>query len=113
MRLPTRSDLSIETKSYPAPPIPEATIAAMQQLVANGATQVELIGAMRNAVPSIKLSVRFCGISTRDAKIAVHFSATWADCRESNDALHEAAFEAAKQLGFEEATEPARTGLAV
>jgi hypothetical protein len=104
-------------KSYPAPPIPEATIAAMQQLVAEGATQVELIGAMRNAglsiIPSIKLLVRFYGLSTTDAKVAVHFSETWADCRESNEALHEAAFEAARQLGFEEVTEPARTGLAV
>ena len=55
-------------------------------------------------VPSIKLLASFYGLSLRDAKIAVHFSETWADCRESHEALHEAAFEAARELGFEETT---------
>jgi hypothetical protein len=99
-------------KSYPAPPIPEATIAAMQLLVDAGTAQTELIGAMRDAglsiIPSIKLLVRFYGLSFGEAKAAVHFSETWADCRKNNDALHEAAFQAAKQLGFEEVTEPMR-----
>src|ERR1700678_3048259 len=93
-------------KSYPAPPIPEATVAAMQQLVDAGASQTELIAAMRDAglsiVPSIKLLSRFYGISSGDAKSAVHFSGTWADCRESNDALHDATEMAAKELGFKE-----------
>jgi hypothetical protein len=93
-------------KSYPAPPIPEATVAAMQQIVDAGASQTELIAAMRDAgisiVPSIKLLARFYGLSSSDAKSAVHFSETWADCRESNDALHDAAEIAAKELGFKE-----------
>jgi hypothetical protein len=41
-------------------------------------------------------------MSHSDAKLAVHYSQTWADCRESNDALHDAAFAAAKEFGFEE-----------
>jgi len=93
-------------KSYPAPPIPEATITAMQRLVDAGNTKAELIGAMRDAglsiIPSIKLLVRFYGLPFGEAKAAVHFSETWADCRKSNDALHEAAFQAANELGFEE-----------
>jgi len=95
-------------KSYPAPPIPEPTIAAMRQLVDAGATQSELIVAMREAglsiIPSIKLLIRFYGLSPSEAKSAVHLSETWADCRESNDALHESALQAAKQAGFEQAT---------
>jgi hypothetical protein len=103
-------------KSYPAPPIPEATIAAMQRLVDTETTQTELIGAMRDAglsiIPSIRLLVRFYGLSWSEAKAAVHLSETWADCRKSNDALHEAAFSAAEQLGFEEAPASVREQVA-
>jgi len=99
-------------KSYPAPPIHEATIAAMQRLVDAETTQTELIGAMRDAglsiIPSIRLLVRFYGVSWSEAKASVHLSETWADCRKSNDALHEAAFAAAKELGFEEVAETKR-----
>ncbi|MGD0799119.1 MAG: hypothetical protein ABR910_15500 [Acidobacteriaceae bacterium] len=95
-------------KSYPAPPIPEATIAAMQQLVDGGASQTELIAALRDAglsiVPSIKLLSRFYRLSSSDAKSAVHLSETWANCRESNDALHDTAETAARELGFKETT---------
>jgi hypothetical protein len=55
-------------------------------------------------VPSIKLLATFYGLSMTDAKFAVHRSATWADCRESHESLHESAFEAALGLGFEEST---------
>ena len=49
---------------------------------------------------SIKLTHEPYGMSLGEAKEAVHFSQTWADCRDAND---EAAFEALKQLGFTEA----------
>ena len=102
-------------KSYPAPPIPEATIAAMQRLVDRETTQTELIGAMRDAglsiIPSIRLLVRFYGLTWSEAKAAVHLSETWADRRKSNDALHEAAFAAAKELSFEEVVETKREGV--
>jgi hypothetical protein len=97
-------------KSYPAPPIDESIIHAMQQLVNSGCRQAELIPAMRDAglsiIPSIKLLTRFYGLSSSDAKKAVHCSETWADCRKSNEALHETALEAARQLGFEEVPQP-------
>jgi hypothetical protein len=84
----------------------------MQRLVDLQATQTELIGAMRDAglsiIPSIRLLVRFYGLSWSEAKAAVHLSETWADRRKSNDALHEAAFAAAKEFGFEEVVEAKR-----
>ena len=93
-------------KSYPAPPTPDVAIANMQRLIDSGASQVELIAAMRDAglsiIPSIKLLVHFYGLSFSEAKAAVHFSETWADCREANDALHDAAEAAAKTIGFNE-----------
>jgi hypothetical protein len=92
-------------KRYPAPLVPDTIIAAMQRLADSNATQGELIAAMREAglsiIPSIRLLARFRGLTTNQAKIAVHSSETWADCRESNDALHDAAL--AAQMGPERA----------
>jgi hypothetical protein len=42
--------------------------------------------------PASKMLRDLNGISLADAKEAVHYSKTWADRRESNEALHEAAF---------------------
>jgi hypothetical protein len=103
-------------KNYQAPPIPEATIAAMQCLVSAGVTQAELIAAMRGAglsiIPSIKLLARLYSLSPGDAKDAVHSSDTWADCMQSNEALHDVAFAAANQTGFEEAASQVREEVA-
>jgi len=92
-------------KSYPAPPIPESTIVALQQQVDAGATQTELIGAMREAGLSMIPSIG-------EAKVAVHLSEAWADCRESYDVIHQAAVTAAKELGFEEANADVREEVA-
>jgi hypothetical protein len=93
-------------KSYPAPPIPDYLVAEFRSLAEAGATQQELIAKMRFAglsiVPSIKMVSLFYGIPTNEAKWIVHFSDTWADCLQANERLHDAAFAAAKELGFEE-----------
>jgi hypothetical protein len=93
-------------KSYPAPPIPAETVEAMTRLIGSGASREEVFAAMRRSGlfmgQSIQLAARLYGMSLRDAKIAVHYSSTWADCRTGAEALHEAAFQAAKELGFEE-----------
>jgi hypothetical protein len=103
-------------KSYPAPPFPEAVVATMQRLVDAGIQQGELIAAMRAAglgiIPSIKLLRRFYGLSASDAKVAVHLSETWSDCRDGNDSLHEAAYSAAKELGFEDSASKIREEIA-
>jgi hypothetical protein len=54
---------------------------------------------------SVKLTHGLYGVSRGEAKLAVHYSQTWADCRESSERLHDAAFAAAKELGFEEVDE--------
>ena len=69
---------------------------------ATGMKQTALIQRMRdlglNQFDSIKLLRQLTHISLGQAKEAVHYSETWADCREANDALHEAAFAAAQEL---------------
>jgi hypothetical protein len=91
---------------YPAPPTDPDIVERIRIRVAEGASQVEVIEEMRreglSIIPSIKLIRQFFGLSANDAKIAVHYSETWSDCRKANDALHDAAFQAAKELGFEE-----------
>ena len=91
---------------YPAPPLAPVIVERLRRFSQSGATRDELIERMRSEglsiVPSIRLLSDFCGISIDDAKEAVHFSQTWADCLASNDATHEAAFEAVRQLGGSE-----------
>ena len=103
-------------KSYPAPPIPEELVSRFRQMVEGGTPQHETIAEMRLAglhkIHSIKLISLFYGISIGDAKRAVHLSDTWSDRRASDDAFHDSCFEAAKQLGFEEVTEPVREEVA-
>jgi hypothetical protein len=97
-------------KSYPPPPIPDSIIQSMQQLVDRGATQAQLIAAMRETglsiIPSMKLLIRFYGLTHSEAKRTVHLSSTWSDCYQANEALHDAAFQAARQLGCEEDDAP-------
>jgi len=83
-----------------------ALTATLRESVASGANREDLIHTMRtsglNQIACIKLLRDLCGISLGDAKEAVHYSRTWADHRESNDALHDAAAQAARDLGFVE-----------
>ena len=76
-------------KSYPAPPIPDDTVAALRQLVDAGGSQERLIQAMRDAglsmVPSITLLSQFFGIPISEAKRTVHCSPTWSDRRTAHD----------------------------
>ena len=53
----------------------------------------------------IRLTSQLYAIPFNEAKMIVHFSDAWADMRQQHDALHEMAFEAAKQAGFEEVEE--------
>ncbi len=53
-------------------------------------------------IPSIRLLSEFTAISVSEAKHAVHFSHTWADRLEANNSTHQAAFEAAEELGSAE-----------
>lgn len=79
---------------------------ALRDSVAAGCSREDLIQAMRkaglNQIACIKMLRDLCGISLGDAKEAVHYSRAWADRRESNEALHEAAFEALDELGLVE-----------
>jgi hypothetical protein len=93
-------------KSYPAPPIPPEIVEQVRRSIAAGKTHEEVFTEMRQLGlfmgQSIKLTHELYGMPHGDAKMAVHYSDTWADCREANDVLHNAAFAAAKELGFEE-----------
>ena len=66
----------------------------------------ELLQRMRAAgldrIASIKLLRKLAGISLGDAKIAIHYSSTWADCKQGSEELHATAFHAAGLAGFEE-----------
>ena len=95
-------------KSYPAPPIPDDIVTNIRKLAASGASQGDLIQKMRdsglNIVASIKLLKSFFPLSSNEAKHIVHCSQTWSDCRTSNEAIHEAAFQAAEELVREKQT---------
>jgi hypothetical protein len=89
-------------------PVPQTGPEVIERLrisVAGGASQDDVIAQMRreglSIIPSIKLLIQFFNLPPNEAKVAVHYSQTWSDCSETNDALHESAFQAAKQLGFE------------
>ena len=95
-------------KSYPAPPIPDDIVTNIRNLAASGASQDDLIQKMRdsglNIIASINLLRRFFPLSTNEAKHIVHRSKTWSDCRASNEAIHDAAFQAAEELAREKQT---------
>ncbi len=78
--------------------------ATLRDSIAAGASVEDLILAMRKAglcqIDCIKMVRDLCGISLGDAKEAVHYSNAWADRKEINEAFHEAAFQAAEDLGF-------------
>jgi hypothetical protein len=92
-------------KIYPAPKTPEWIVDEIRAMAAAGSPQELMIARMRKSglsiAPSIKLLSEVCGMDLGDAKRAVHFSSTWADCLQANDALHEAAYQAAIEEGFE------------
>ena len=91
---------------YPAPPLPTGLVEKMQALVDSGMPQPDVILKMREAGISIGRSIfmiqDFYNLPHPQAKMAVHYSDAWADMRASTDRLHEAAFEALQQAGFEE-----------
>jgi len=93
-------------KSYPAPQTPPEIVEKIRRSIEAGHPQEQVFAEMRQLglfmTDSIKLTCKLYGMSPTDAKVAVHYSQTWADCRESNEALHEAAYQAAKELGFED-----------
>lgn len=90
----------------PVPPIAPEIVDKIRQSIQTGKPREEVFAEMRQSGLfigySIKLTQELYGIPLGEAKRAVHFSETWADCLESNNATHEAAFEAARQFGFEE-----------
>ncbi len=92
-------------KSYPAPKTPQFIVDGVRQMVAEGATHEEMIAKMRadglSVAPSIMLLSQATGMAVGEAKRTVHFSQTWRDCLAANDALHEAAYQAAIGEGFE------------
>ena len=96
----------IAMKSLPVPPIPPEIVEKIRQSIEVGHTQEEVFAEMRQLGLfmgySIKLAHQLYGMSFGEAKMALHYSDTWADCRESNEAMHEMAYQAAKQIGFEE-----------
>ncbi|ADW67480.1 hypothetical protein [Granulicella tundricola] len=93
-------------KRYPAPPIDPMIIERARELKEAGASQEEVFMAMRQdglwVGQSIKVAAEIYGWSLTEAKMTVHYSDTWADCLQTNAKLHDAAFAAAKELGFEE-----------
>jgi ribosomal protein L7/L12 len=78
-------------------------IASLRDSISSGGSREELIRTMKlsglNQIACIKLLRELSGISLADAKEAVHYSEAWSDHRQSNDALHSAALQAAKELG--------------
>jgi len=62
----------------------------LDELRQRGAFQIESIKAVRN----------FAKVDLGKAKEIVHFSKTWADLRESSEALHEALYQAALSDGW-------------
>jgi hypothetical protein len=83
--------------------------------IASGMGLDDLIRKMRamgcTKIGSIKLLRELKAMSLADAKVAVHYSAAWADSVDSDNALHEAAFAAAEEASFTEAPtrhQPAR-----
>ena len=64
----------------------------LEELRRHGAFQVESIQAVR----------KFAKVNLGQAKEIVHFSKTWADMRESSEALHEALYQGAIEDGWVE-----------
>ncbi len=62
----------------------------LDELRRRGAFQIESIKAVR----------KFAKVDLGKAKEIVHFSKTWADLRESSEALHEALYQAALADGW-------------
>ena len=66
----------------------------LRVLRSRGAWQIESIKAVRE----------LADVSLQQAKETVHFSQTWADMRETSEALHESAFKALEIMQQEDET---------
>jgi ribosomal protein L7/L12 len=81
----------------------------VKQMLQNGSTHEQVVAHLRqlglDKIDSIKALRAATGMTLGEAKEKVHLSEAWADCREADDALHEAAFAAAKELGFVEVSQ--------
>jgi hypothetical protein len=90
-------------KRHPVPQTTQRIVEQIHRMASEGATHEEMIATMRSSgldiIPSIRLLAEASGIAWKDAKFAVHFSKTWSDWLDTNDAVHEAALEAARQSG--------------
>ncbi len=90
-------------KHYPAPKTPDSVIHEIHEMARAGASHEEMIARMRELglwiPPSIKLLSEVTGMAGNEAKYAVHFSRTWQDMLMTNEAVHDAAIEAARMLG--------------
>ena len=93
-------------KGLPVPPVSAEIRETIRRLIHEGKSREAVFTEMRRLGLfmgfSIKLAHELYGISLIEAKEAVHFSETWADCREATTATHESAIGAAWQLGFTE-----------
>jgi ribosomal protein L7/L12 len=83
-----------------------AVAAEIGRMLQTGTSEEQVIAHLRqlglDKIDSIKALRTAMGISLGKAKEKVHLSKAWADCREADDALHEAMFAAAKELGYVE-----------
>jgi ribosomal protein L7/L12 len=90
----------------PARVLDPALVHSLYQMLRSGSSEEQVVAHLRqiglDKIDSIKALRAATGMSLGEAKEKVHLSAAWADCREADDALHEAMFAAAKELGYVE-----------
>ena len=78
----------------------------VSQMLRTGSSEEQVVAHLRqlglDKIDSIKVLRAATGMSLGEAKKRVHLSEAWADRREADDAFHDAAFAAAKELGYVE-----------
>jgi ribosomal protein L7/L12 len=83
-----------------------ALVRDVTQMLRTDSSEEQVVEHLRqlglDKLDSIKVLRSATGMSLGQAKKTVHCSEAWADRREADDAFHEAAFAAAKELGFVE-----------
>jgi ribosomal protein L7/L12 len=93
-------------KIVAVPPIATEIDQRIGEMLGAGTPIATVIQTMRglglNKIASIKLLRDHAGMTISEAKDLVHLSPAWDDCRESDDRLHESAYQATKALGFVE-----------
>lgn len=76
-----------------------------RQLQATGASDEEVLWNLRqegaSMMESVKLMRELKGVPLKEAQDIVHFSDTWADCKEGHEQLQEDFAEALRQLNRE------------